>query len=538
MEKVWLFFIVLLWILFYFNFKFVLSFFVSLLKTLIKKVFSGYLDRINLIEIIFFVVLIVGIYAIWYFIWCLTFCDFINFLKLLIFLTVFYVFFWIFKYIKKYKHKSHYYEDKVDPQKSFDIWWKNSEDEIKRILKEDKFDELFKIAIIWHWGEGKTTFLEKSLKDKEIQDKSIVVKFPTWQFADDKDVLQSFMDEIYKSLFKHWYLFLELKFSSKYINKLVKDSVKVWWLKSLISFILELLTFFKEDSLEKLLKDIQYITWKRFVFIFDDLDRLKLDNLYTIFRLQDHLKKLENAISILIFERRSKVFEDLEKVYGKNFNEKIVNLFVYLHPSKNIVDVKRECKDEYSQWWWKNLRYAEKILKIFNDNGFNWKNKASKLDCNQGDLQSFLYSRNVIHSYLKPIIWTNIRKFKQFLNFLEYELKLYKDFRFLLCEKQLFIKLLIDFYWIEFRYFLEELSRRGLLTFSNVRNICRKISNIIWLYENIMWDVGNIQEQINNPLEESAELFLFFLKDVLWFEEKEIYEMINDIYKTEYFLNF
>jgi len=44
--------------------------------------------------------------------------------------------------------------------------------------------------------------LKKVLDEKQIQDKNIIVKFPTWQFADDKDILQSFMDEIYKSLYE------------------------------------------------------------------------------------------------------------------------------------------------------------------------------------------------------------------------------------------------------------------------------------------------------------------------------------------------
>jgi len=297
---------------------------------------------------------------------------------LFVFILTYFVFYcinFIFN-LKKYKNTP-YHEDITNPKNYFKIWPESATNEIKNILLNNQFETLFKIAIVWHWWEWKTTFLRKVLDEVEIQDKNIIVEFPTWQFADDKDILQSFMDEIYKSLYEQWYNFLELKFSSKYVNKLVKDSVNEWWIKNFLSLFFDLLTFFKNDDLAELLNDIQNIVGKRFIFVFDDLDRLNTDNLYTIFRLQDHLKNLNNAISFLIFERKSKVFERLEKIYWREFNEKVVNLFVYLQPQSHLIDIR------WKKWWnWKQLWYADLLIEIFERNC----NLVEKIESNFGKI--------------------------------------------------------------------------------------------------------------------------------------------------------
>ena len=198
------------------------------------------------------------------------------------------------------------------------------------------------IAIQGEWGSGKTSIINliKFHLQSEVERKNIeIVDFNCWWFRGEEALTLAFLQELG--------LALEKDLGEKAKEKVAKIAKRVLQAGSVLGPIIGAVsggllagvvrgsinfgkTYFEEQSgLEQVfssLSDMLKEQDKRFLIVIDDLDRLSMDELTSIFRLVRSVGHLPNVIYLLSFDRvvAEKTLKERYPAEGPGFLEKII----------------------------------------------------------------------------------------------------------------------------------------------------------------------------------------------------------------------
>lgn len=214
------------------------------------------------------------------------------------------------------------------------------------------------IGIYGAWGDGKTTTL--NFIKHEIQDREniVCISFNPWRFSDEADLLLGFYQTIADSLEQKLKGAVDnLKGAVEGLSQLVSvfSDVSGKGIKAIGSFI----PFKSLEDYKKKLQDILISQGKYVVIMIDDIDRLDIHEIQTIFRLVKLSADFKYTTYILSFDEEivadalSLRYGNQGKMNGYKFLEKIIS--VPLNLPRIPLFVLREYCIEYVM---KNLNLA------------------------------------------------------------------------------------------------------------------------------------------------------------------------------------
>jgi hypothetical protein len=223
---------------------------------------------------------------------------------------------------------------------------------IASIINENTFERSLVIGIYGKWGEGKSSVLNFIKAELE---NTIVVNFNPWYFQEDKILIKSFFESVASSL--------NAKLNTKRddVLKIFEDygdalgSIAKLTLPSVIGSAFgvgrNLALKFKNDSLEHYKKRVEDILAKansNFAVFIDDIDRLSIEEIQSIFKLVKlvgDFPRFSYVLSLddeLVASSLGYKFGDRKTKDGYDFLEKIVQLPITL-PKASPSALKKYC---------------------------------------------------------------------------------------------------------------------------------------------------------------------------------------------------
>ncbi len=208
--------------------------------------------------------------------------------------------------------------------------------------------ETYTIGLYGKWGSGKTSIINMMLKELENQeknknddDKFIIVKFEPWNFSDNEQLINQFFIRLANKFRSK-----EDKTKDKIGDALINYSY-AFELSKLIPFagnvIAPILTGVVKDVGKNLknnidekdiIKQKQYVidrlneSGKNILIIIDDIDRLSSEQIRQVFQLVAYVANFPNTIYLLSFDK-DVVVKSLEKVQegnGEEYLEKVIQM--------------------------------------------------------------------------------------------------------------------------------------------------------------------------------------------------------------------
>lgn len=256
---------------------------------------------------------------------------------------------------------------------------------VSQVIIKTTVDEGIVLGVFAPWGTGKTTFLnfiEFYLKNSELEEDIITLRFNPWWFTAEDDLLKQFLKELRISMGKTERL-------SKIANNISKfgDIISEIPEPTGISKILgKLLSKFKsrEDTIwdikKKISLELKKIKTKIVVFI-DDIDRLPEKDIKSIFRVVKSVADFPQIIYILAFDKRvvCKALEDEQHIPAEEYLEKVIQIpFELPIPDRSSIrkvffdildlilkDTKHELFDEtyFQNVYWDGIDYYLKTMR-------------------------------------------------------------------------------------------------------------------------------------------------------------------------------
>lgn len=184
----------------------------------------------------------------------------------------------------------------------------------------------FTIGLNGKWGNGKTTIINNVLRIIEqngLLDHYIIVKFDPWKYDDEKNILQSFLNEILNKIDydldieKDNFLIqnvIDLVFESKLsgLNKMFYNEIKK--IKSKV-------------QISEVVNDYLLSNNKKLLVIFDNLDRIDADKAFFLIKCVESIVQFKSTINILLYDEQ--ILNRLLKEkfnYEERYMEKLVQL--------------------------------------------------------------------------------------------------------------------------------------------------------------------------------------------------------------------
>jgi predicted KAP-like P-loop ATPase len=205
------------------------------------------------------------------------------------------------------------------------------------------------VGVYGPWGDGKTSTL--ALMERAWADNPgvIPVRFNSWQFGSEEQLLRAFFNTLADALGK------SLTKRKEDIGKILKKYGAILSIASLdlahlvkldpgkgIAALGEALSSVELDTLRGRLEDILVESGKRAVVLVDDIDRLDRSEIHAVFRLIKVSASFKNTSYVLAFDD-DMVAAALGERYGgggvtagRNFLEKIVHVPLHLPPAETI----------------------------------------------------------------------------------------------------------------------------------------------------------------------------------------------------------
>ncbi|MFL9484813.1 P-loop NTPase fold protein [Chitinophagaceae bacterium LWZ2-11] len=208
---------------------------------------------------------------------------------------------------------------------------------IANIINKNKFSRSSVIGIYGKWGEGKTSVL--NFISNELDNDTIKINFNPWYFQEDRSLIKSFFESIAATLGK------KLSSKTQEIAKAFEDYsdsigsianiIIPFNIGSIIGLGKNITSKFKNDSLEYYKKRIEkYIIEAdtNFVIFIDDIDRLNIDEVQSVFKLVKLVGDFSRFSYVLAFDddliasSLGHKFAGKQKKDGYDFLEKIIQL--------------------------------------------------------------------------------------------------------------------------------------------------------------------------------------------------------------------
>lgn len=205
------------------------------------------------------------------------------------------------------------------------------------------------VGIYGPWGDGKTSTLALMETAWAGDPNVIPVRFNSWQFGSEEQLLRAFFDTLADALGK------SLTNRKEDIGKILKKYGAILSITSLdVAHLVKLdpgkgivalgdaLSSVELDTLRGRLEEILIASGKRAVVLVDDIDRLDRSEIHAIFRLIKVSASFKNTSYVLAFDDEM-VAAALGEKYGgggatagRNFLEKIVHVPLHLPPAETI----------------------------------------------------------------------------------------------------------------------------------------------------------------------------------------------------------
>ncbi|WP_329384565.1 P-loop NTPase fold protein [Anaerofustis sp. HA2171] len=336
-----------------------------------------------------------------------------------------------------------YYNDKPIKQFDEDVLGRASFAKNLATALTNLKGETYTIGLYGKWGSGKTSIINMMLKELENQgknknddDKFIIVKFEPWNFSDNEQLINQFFirlasefrskedekrDQIGDALINYSYA-LELSkllpFAGSVIAPVLIGSTKKLGKK------------LKNNIDEKdIIKQKQYVidrlkkNRKNILIIIDDIDRLSSEQIRQVFQLVAYVANFPNTIYLLSFDK-DVVVKSLEKVQegnGEEYLEKVIQMPIQVPKMKNnvviniliaklsqIIDINNLDENEY-KYFIESLNYISPFISGIRDvnrlyNTFYFKYKGIASEINFTDMLCLIFLEinfNKVYEWIK-----------------------------------------------------------------------------------------------------------------------------------------
>lgn len=225
--------------------------------------------------------------------------------------------------------------------------------------------DTFAVGLYGKWGSGKTSLVNMTLDEIEIQQKNefIVVRFEPWNFSNTDQLLSQF------------FIRLSNEFCNKGDEKLLKigKALEVYSdafdLAKPIPYVGEMLALFgkkgilalsrkmKKGADEKdILKQKEYVIdllkkqSKKILVVIDDIDRLSSEQIRQIFQLITSVAKFPNTIYLLVFDKEIvvKALQKMQEGNGEDYLEKIIQMPIQI-PNIPRIKLRKIMIDQLNQ---------------------------------------------------------------------------------------------------------------------------------------------------------------------------------------------
>lgn len=243
----------------------------------------------------------------------------------------------------------------TDPKHdAFSRW--NFAQEVAKLIVNYPNESSIAIGIYGAWGEGKTTvinYIEKALKDSS---NSICIRFNPWLFRDEALLLKSFFHTLARQLEQSFATPQEElgKLLEKYGNILSYLALKPGGTDSRLSVdegAKETEVYFSSVELDRIrsrIEDFLLSQSRRIVVLIDDLDRIKDNDIQSVFKIVKLSANFTNTAYVLAFDENM-VATVLEEKYGygdretgRSFIEKITQVSLPL-PKADTLALRELC---------------------------------------------------------------------------------------------------------------------------------------------------------------------------------------------------
>ena len=208
------------------------------------------------------------------------------------------------------------------------------------IVSTGKFSSSLVVGIYGKWGEGKTSVLK--FIEREIGDNAIVVNFNPWLFSDEKQLIDFFFKTLATTLGK------SLTSGGEKLAKKISDYADAFGTAAsaihagggaVASAAKKVSESFMKQSIEDLKKKVDNLiinSGKNFVIFIDDIDRLDISEIQSVFKLVKLLGDFPRTAYVLSFDDEM-VASALGPKYprgnkdaGHEFLDKIIQLPIHL----------------------------------------------------------------------------------------------------------------------------------------------------------------------------------------------------------------
>lgn len=213
----------------------------------------------------------------------------------------------------------------------FDIFGiRRTREELKEsILASKNYKEGFSIGLVGEWGSGKSTIIDLTKKEIEIQNYFIIIDdFDPWVIKSQDALILAMYNTIMENLRENISYFKRKKVQNALINITTNIPYIGKGLGNYFENRIDDYSEYKEiksDLEEKLEKSD-----KRLIFIIDNLDRMNSENVLFLLTLIGTLFKLPNITYIIAYDRkRLKNIFKIDDINPK-YLEKIINKEIFM----------------------------------------------------------------------------------------------------------------------------------------------------------------------------------------------------------------
>lgn len=212
---------------------------------------------------------------------------------------------------------------------------------IAGIVTDNKIPQSLVIGIYGKWGEGKTSvlkFIQSELEKKE----TVIINFNPWLFSDQKQLLKSFFESVALAVNKKLHSSKEIvaKTFSEYADSI--GALAGQWIPgagAIIGAGKKISEKLRKDSIEDLKKKVDDIIIEantNFVVFIDDIDRLDIDEVQSVFKLVKLVGDFPRTSYILSFDHDMVAsalgpsYASGDKQSGYDYLEKIIQIPLHL----------------------------------------------------------------------------------------------------------------------------------------------------------------------------------------------------------------